>query len=637
MADNTLQNGTALIATDEITQLNGVTVPAVQAQRVKVIFGSDGIGRDIDPSNPLPVSFPSGKNTVTIADTQADIHGQLVEVTRISQISTKFFQQAPSSFLTVTVSGGATATGPTAGAGVFSTSTAVTAALLAQTPVGILYAAQYEAWAVLSGAYTTPTSAASFQRLGIYDATNGYSVGYNGLTFGLWVRVNSVDTFIAQTAWNKDVLNGAATSLFTSNNAPVALVPTNMNMFRIRFGWYGGVSAFFEVYAPDGHWIIVHQVRTANSQIGVNITMPDLPMTVEVNKTASDATNLSITCGGWAAGITAPSSGANLGGQKSIAALNAAVNIPVSGIGELSFAISGTWVATLSFQSSLDGLTWIADSALNSITKTFATSTTINGTFKAAVSSNRFYRLIATAFTSGSTNISYSGSNTNNFVISQSLITDSNNGPVTVKPASTAAVAADMALVVALHPTTPLPAGTASIGTVQPPAITKGTQGTVGITTQDLKDAGRNLTTYFMALPIVTTAADALVSLTSYKNGAAVTAATTPAVVTTGKTLNITSVHINYLSVATGGGVRISLRANTAGLAALASPVVQSWFVGGPTSATAGLWANVSIPLPDGLEFAAGTGLAVSIVGISATGVAAAAGYATASITGYEY
>ena len=431
------------------------TDPAVKSANTPAVAADFALVVALSPNNAVALS--AGKNNVTIADTQADIHGQLVGVTRLTQITTKFFQQSPSNFLNVTVAGGATATGPTAGAAIFATGTAVTASLLAQTPVGILYAAQYEAWAVLSGAYTAPTSAASFQRLGIYDTANGYSIGYNGLTFGLWVRANSVDTFIAQTTWNKDVLSGATTSTFTSNGAPVALVPTNLNMFRVRYGWYGGVSAYFEVYAPDGNWVLVHQVRTVNAQASVNMTMPDLPMTVEVSKTASDATNLVITCGGWAAGITSPSSGPNISGQKSIAALNAAVVVPLSGLGELSFTVAGTWVGTLSFQHSIDGLLWNADAPLTGIPSTFATSTAVNGIFTAAIASSRFYRVVATAWTSGSASIFYSGAPSANLIVSQSLITDgSNNGPAAVKSASTSAVATDPALVVAMNPTTPL-------------------------------------------------------------------------------------------------------------------------------------------------------------------------------------
>ena len=55
MADNLSQNGTGLVATDEITQLDGVTVPAVQAQLVKTVFGSNGVARMVDAANGLPV------------------------------------------------------------------------------------------------------------------------------------------------------------------------------------------------------------------------------------------------------------------------------------------------------------------------------------------------------------------------------------------------------------------------------------------------------------------------------------------------------------------------------------------------------------------------------------------------------
>ena len=445
MADNTTLNagvGGDVIATDDIA--------GVKHQRVKLEFGVNGAASDVSPSNPLPVSLE--------ASNTSDVHGQLVGVTRITQITTKFFQQAPSNFLNITASGGATATGPTAGAAVFATGTATTASLQAQTPTSILYTSQYEAWAVLSGAFTTPTSAASFQRLGIYDAVNGYFFGYNGTTFGLTVRANSVDTFIAQAAWNRDPLTGGAESLFTSNESPVVLAPTNLNMYRMRYGWYGGVTALYEVYAPDGNWVVVHQSRTINSQTGVNMTAPDLPMTLEVSKTAADATDLRITCGGWAAGITAPSSGPSLSGRSSLAALNTAVTVPLTGIGALSFSVTGTWVGTLSPQYSLDGLAWTADTPLNNVTGGLVATTTVNGAFTSAVASYKFYRIIATAWTSGTASIVYNGSASSNFVVSQSLITDGlGAGPVAVKAASTPAVAADPSLVVALSPSSPLP------------------------------------------------------------------------------------------------------------------------------------------------------------------------------------
>ena len=360
-------------------------------------------------SGPVTISSNQSKIPVEIAETQSDIHGQLIGVTRITQLVTKFFQQTPQNALNITVSGGGAASSGI-GTGIFSTSTAVTASVLGQTPATILYSAQYEAWGVLSGAFTAPTSAASFQRLGLYNTVDGFAFGFNGLTFGVLTRFNGVDVFTAQTSWNRDVLNGAAASTFRSNNVPVALVPTNMNMYRIRYGWYGAVDTYFEVYAPDGNWVVVHQVRTANSQTGVNMTNPNLPMTVEASKTASDATNLSITCGGWAAGITAPSTGMLMSGQQNIAALNANLVLPTTGLASLSFSVAGTWVGTLAFQSSLDGIVWNTLSVLDNTAGINITQTTTNSIFIAAISTQRFNRVIALVWTSGTATLVYYGS-----------------------------------------------------------------------------------------------------------------------------------------------------------------------------------------------------------------------------------
>jgi hypothetical protein len=58
VSDNTTLNtgsGGDVIATDDLTTLNGGGVTNVKAQRVKVGFGSDGVLRDVDASNGLPI------------------------------------------------------------------------------------------------------------------------------------------------------------------------------------------------------------------------------------------------------------------------------------------------------------------------------------------------------------------------------------------------------------------------------------------------------------------------------------------------------------------------------------------------------------------------------------------------------
>lgn len=167
--------------------------------------------------------------------------------------------------------------------------------------------------------------------------------------------------------------------------------------------------------------------------------------------------------------------------------------------------------------------------------------------------------------------------------------------------------------------------------------VPKGTQPPYALGTQDFKDAGRNHTNYFMALPIVTTTAEVMMSMTGYKSGAAVGATVSPAVVTAGKTYRVYLITVTYVAIATAGSVRVTLRANLSGLGVIGSPLVWQQNVGGPAAA-----AGVSQTVPfvfsgSDMEFAAGTGIAVGIQGFGATQAAAAVGYGQVAVWGYEY
>ena len=174
------------------------------------------------------------------------------------------------------------------------------------------------------------------------------------------------------------------------------------------------------------------------------------------------------------------------------------------------------------------------------------------------------------------------------------------------------------------------------IGTVNQAAITKGTQGTTGITVQALNDAGRNLVTYYTIIPVLATATDTLQSLTGTKSGATVTATTTPAVVTTGKTLRITRLAATYVATATAGYGIVRLRFNTGGVVAITSPVAATIAVAAGTPATANSGASEDCSIAGGKEFAAGTGIGISVQGFSAA-TATAVGYMFVSVSGYEY
>lgn len=201
----------------------------------------------------------------------------------------------------------------------------------------------------------------------------------------------------------------------------------------------------------------------------------------------------------------------------------------------------------------------------------------------------------------------------------------------------------DVALSTRLKPADTLAAVTAVTSitnpvTVTPPTLTKGTQGTTGFSTQALNDAGRNQTNFFHAVPIITTTAEVMQTLTGYKSGAAVAATATPAVVTAGKTYRITSIDITYWAATVIGGARINLRANLSGVAVVGSPLVRSWQVGIPAIFTAGSANTYVFTFPDGIEFAAGTGIAVGVIGEGATPTTGTiTGFVMVAIQGYEY
>jgi hypothetical protein len=69
MADNTTLNvgtGGDVIATDDLTTLNGGAVSGVKVQRVKVGFGSDASLRDVDATNGLPVDITDGTTAIVV-------------------------------------------------------------------------------------------------------------------------------------------------------------------------------------------------------------------------------------------------------------------------------------------------------------------------------------------------------------------------------------------------------------------------------------------------------------------------------------------------------------------------------------------------------------------------------------------
>lgn len=173
--------------------------------------------------------------------------------------------------------------------------------------------------------------------------------------------------------------------------------------------------------------------------------------------------------------------------------------------------------------------------------------------------------------------------------------------------------------------------------TVTPIALTKGTQGATGFSTQDLHDAGRvAISFYANNFAAGATTVEKIITWDQSKNTGAVVAATASYTVTSGKTLRITGLQVATRGHATATiqTTTFNLRVNTAGACVVTStPIVFA--AQSATPATASAWDRVIIPIPDGYEIA-GNGTVAICITANSTFVTNAPTWAV-NLIGYEY
>ena len=149
----------------------------------------------------------------------------------------------------------------------------------------------------------------------------------------------------------------------------------------------------------------------------------------------------------------------------SITAAAQTVVLTVSAGSSASFQLSGTWVATLSFEGTLDGTLWNPINAVSSSTSSPSSTTTANGLYRLTPGGLFQIRVNATAFTSGTVTVNGRASTGSSGTFANQIlptkITDGISSAA-IKPASTAPVATDSALVVSLSPNSALPTGAAT-------------------------------------------------------------------------------------------------------------------------------------------------------------------------------
>lgn len=315
----------------------------------------------------IPLSTDANDNAL-VRSSQHDIYDTPIVGERTNTVIAQFINYGSNTIgdiLNIVNSGGSTAVMAN-GTALFSSGAGTTTSLTAKTHNSVIYNPGFEIYSSICIGFTTPTSVNSTQYIGIWDiVNNGFYLGFNGTTFGTAVMSGGVATFTPRSSWSEDLLDGNAASKFTRNGIPEAINFTYQNVFRIRYGWYGSSPVMYEVFSPDGAWIVFHTIKHLNTSTVTSIQNPNLPVSLQITKTGADATNISMRSGSWTAGSTSPKT-VDITNYKEVNWTSSTptdsaliVNAILSGSASIAVDITGTISAgVINFEKSPDGTTW---------------------------------------------------------------------------------------------------------------------------------------------------------------------------------------------------------------------------------------------------------------------------------------
>jgi hypothetical protein len=141
--------------------------------------------------------------------------------------------------------------------------------------------------------------------------------------------------------------------------------------------------------------------------------LADATFTARINtlgqKTSANSTPVVLASDQPAIPITLSAS-SDLIGSGTLGALNATVAINTQGRSNISITVTGTWVATLSFEATVDSTNWFSILGIELPAKTESSSITTNKNIIIPCGSFAQVRIKATAYTSGTATVTYDAS-----------------------------------------------------------------------------------------------------------------------------------------------------------------------------------------------------------------------------------
>jgi hypothetical protein len=223
--------------------------------------------------------------------------GDVVVVPRLNQVEINFSEGFnPDTIINASSGSGSTLTAT--GAAEWHTGTSITGAASGTTTQQLQYHPGHEWFAKFTAAFTAPTDSfnPNHQRIGPFNTTDGFYIGYEKTTFGLTQLQGSTPFFIPRSSWNGDPADGSANSVYTRLGVPDVLEFTNINIYRMRGSWFGTAPVQLQVFSPDFDWVTLHTFHFPNTIALPYTYTTNWNMTVDVSKSGSDSTDLRTRC-----------------------------------------------------------------------------------------------------------------------------------------------------------------------------------------------------------------------------------------------------------------------------------------------------------------------------------------------------
>ncbi|MDB4264734.1 hypothetical protein N9893_01580, partial [bacterium] len=236
----------------QFLKLSSFVPPNILAQvNRSLIMGQDSVGtyRNINANSLGQLSVDISNPITAFGDLRTAELTPLVQLTFPYNINTDILNISEVNSGTVTQADSKA---------VVQTSTNVAGEAMFDSVKPVKYRSGFGMLARFAGHFTTGV-ADSEQGMGLMDDEDGVAFGFDGATFGIIHRQNSVDVWIPQTTWNVDRMDGSANAL---NPSQMTLDHTKLNVFAIPFQFLGAgqISCYIED-KTTGKFTLVHAIQ----------------------------------------------------------------------------------------------------------------------------------------------------------------------------------------------------------------------------------------------------------------------------------------------------------------------------------------------------------------------------------------